>query len=81
VSKCIAISTWMPVVGEVPGLDREFGPEFKGACREAGLRIQPVSGYCVETTAHADKLLAGYGHLGVEEIVEGVRVLRGFFSG
>jgi len=75
-----AVDVWGDASGlhvalQFPG--RAFGPEFKRACREAGLRIQPVSGYCVETAAHTDKLLAGYGHLGVEEIVEGVKVLRG----
>ena len=57
-----------------PGM--QFGPAFEKACREASLRVRPVSRFCVETTSHGDTLLAGYGHLKVEEIVEGVRVLK-----
>lgn len=57
-----------------PGM--QFGPAFELACREAGLRLRPVSRYCVETSSHGDTLLAGYGHLGVDEIKEGIRVLK-----
>ncbi len=57
-----------------PGM--EFGPTFEQACRGAGLRVRPVSRYCVETTAYSDTLLVGYGHLDEENICEGVRILR-----
>lgn len=55
----------------------QLDPAFEKACREVGLRLRPVSRYCAETLSHGDTLLVGYGHLRMEEIVEGVRVLKG----
>ncbi|AOY75319.1 PLP-dependent aminotransferase family protein [Clostridium formicaceticum] len=58
---------------QFPGM--EFGKQFMLNCRNAGIRIQPVSQYCSVQDNHKDKLLTGYGHLSDTQIREGVQAL------
>ena len=53
----------------------EFNEEFIGKCREAGIRISSVTGYCSMKDSHKDKLLLGYGHLSHKQIQEGIKAL------
>ncbi len=59
---------------QFPGL--EFGDEFIFNCKKAGIRVSPVTQYCITGNDHKDKLLLGYGHLDFMQIQEGIKVLR-----
>lgn len=59
---------------QFPGL--ELDERFRRRCREAGVRVTPVSQYCASRTEHRDKLLIGYGHLSAGQIEEGIEALR-----
>lgn len=60
---------------QFPG--QHFDSSFKRQARLAGIRINPLSGYCPaqEQDRHEDKLLLGYGHLSLREIREGIDAL------
>ncbi|MBE0601237.1 MAG: PLP-dependent aminotransferase family protein, partial [Firmicutes bacterium] len=53
-----------------------FGDGFLDLCKEAGIRVLPVSTYCHGASGYQDTLLLGYGHLSPEQIVAGVRALH-----
>ncbi|MFT3983446.1 MAG: PLP-dependent aminotransferase family protein [Lachnospiraceae bacterium] len=54
----------------------EFGKEFTLNCRSAGIRVSPLTQYCVSGNEHKDKLLLGYGHLDSMQIQEGIQALH-----
>ncbi len=54
----------------------EFGKEFTLNCRSAGIRVSPLTQYCVSGNEHKDKLLLGYGHLDSMQIQEGIKALH-----
>jgi GntR family transcriptional regulator/MocR family aminotransferase len=64
---------------QFPG--RAFDAGFVARSRRAGLRAVPVAHYCITQDRHVDKLLLGYGHLSVEQIRSGVRLLRAVIAG
>ncbi len=41
-----------------------------------GVRVYPVEKHAIEKGRHKNKIILGYGHLGCEEIAEGIRRLR-----
>ena len=57
-----------------------FDRNFINRCADDGIRIAPVSQYCASEAEHADKLLIGYGHLRIEQIREGIGILRTIVS-
>ena len=57
-----------------PGL--RFGAAFEARCLSVGLRVVPVANHCIQKETHEDKLLLGYGHLELEAIEKGVRLLN-----
>lgn len=63
---------------QFPGL--EFGKQFGQDCRQAGLRVYPLTEYCPAQSIHQDKLLMGYGHLNPVQIAEGIRVLQHYIQ-
>lgn len=54
----------------------EFGDKFVLNCKSAGIRVSPLTQYCVSRNDHKDKLLLGYGHLNSMQIQEGIRALH-----
>jgi len=60
--------------------DEIFDAEFFERCSEAGLRIVPVSYHTIRKDTHLNKLLLGYGHLEVDEIQQGIRILHDVMS-
>lgn len=54
----------------------EFGYKFVLNCKSAGIRVFPLTQYCVSRNDHKDKLLLGYGHLNSMQIQEGIRALH-----
>ncbi len=52
-----------------------FGSEFMARCRAAGIRVTPLSRYCLVDGEPTDQLLLGYGHLSLEQIQGGIRAL------
>ncbi|MEM1486246.1 PLP-dependent aminotransferase family protein [Oscillospiraceae bacterium PP1C4] len=59
---------------QFPGF--EFGSKFILNCKSAGIRVFPLTQYCVSQNDHKDKLLLGYGHLNSVQIQEGIRALH-----
>lgn len=59
----------------------EFGQQFTFACKSAGIRVSPVTQYCISRNDHRDKLLLGYGHLSSEQIQAGIQALHKLISG
>ena len=59
---------------QFPGF--EFGEQFAFHCRDAGIRVSPLTQYCVSRNDHKDMLLVGYGHLSPEQIQEGILALH-----
>lgn len=55
---------------------RKFDEQFIRKCTEEGIRIRMVSQYCHDKNNHEDKLLIGYGHLSINQIQEGIKVLQ-----
>jgi GntR family transcriptional regulator/MocR family aminotransferase len=49
--------------------------------KQKGLRIEPVSAYCIKTKAHHDKLVLGYGQVREQDIARGIRVLKEYIAG
>lgn len=59
---------------EFPGM--RFDREFALRCKNSGIRITPVEYHSIRKGVHLDKLLLGYGHLDVDEIRQGIILLR-----
>jgi len=59
----------------------EFGGQFILACKNAGIRVSPLTKYCFSRNDHKDKLLLGYGHLSSTQIQEGIKVLQRLIAG
>lgn len=59
---------------QFPGF--EFEGNFTLNCKRAGIRISPLTQYCVSVNDHRDKLLFGYGHLTSIQIQEGIKALH-----
>ncbi len=59
----------------------EFGGQFILACKNAGIRVFPLTKYCFSRNDHKDKLLLGYGHLSSTQIQEGIKVLQRLIAG
>lgn len=55
---------------------KRFNASFEDFCLAAGLHVVPVAVHCIQSGAHEDKLLLGYGHLKPEEIEKGVWLLK-----
>ena len=73
-----SVTPWGDVSGlhtalQFPG--HTFDREFVNRCANHSIRIAPVSQYCTSEAEHADKLLIGYGHLRIEQIREGIKIL------
>ena len=73
-----SVTPWGDVSGlhtalQFPGYT--FEREFIHRCADQGIRIAPVSQYCTSEADHVDKLLIGYGHLRIEQIREGIKIL------
>jgi GntR family transcriptional regulator/MocR family aminotransferase len=54
----------------------QFDEEFIARCRECGIRLASVERHAIRKGRHSNKLLLGFGHLGPEEIREGIAILR-----
>lgn len=67
-------SSGLHIALQFPGYT--FSGEFMAQCRAAGIRVTPISRYCLLDGEHTDKLLLGYGHLSFEQIRGGIRALE-----
>jgi GntR family transcriptional regulator / MocR family aminotransferase len=63
---------------EFPGL--RFDAELAKNSLLSGIRIAPVESYCIQKGQHLNQLLIGYGHLGPDEIKQGILLLHDFFE-
>ncbi|WP_040952665.1 PLP-dependent aminotransferase family protein [Gorillibacterium massiliense] len=54
----------------------EFGTEFVEDSKAVGVKVQPLACYCPGGENHIDKLLLGYGHLNLNDIGEGIKMLQ-----
>ena len=63
---------------EFPGM--RFDDAFRENCFQSGIFITPVEHHCIQKERHLDKLLIGYGHLGPEEIRNGIELLHDFMK-
>lgn len=61
--------------------DFEFGGNFTLSCKNAGIRVTPLTPYCISRNDHKDMLLVGYGHLSSEQIQGGIKALHHLIMG
>ncbi len=64
---------------QFPGF--EFGGKFILSCKNSGIRVSPLTQYCISRNDHKDMLLVGYGHLSSEQIQEGIKALHQLIVG
>jgi GntR family transcriptional regulator/MocR family aminotransferase len=71
-------STGLHLVLRFPG----FSFKEDTLCRltQKGLRIEPVSEYCIRTNAHDDKLVLGYGQVKEQDFARGIAVLKEYIA-
>lgn len=67
-------STGLHLIAEFPGLD--FSDQLIKKISDGGLQVYPVEFHALLKGKNTDKIIIGYGHLGENEITEGIRRLR-----
>lgn len=66
--------TSMHLLMRLPG--HRFAPSFASRAEEFGLRVEPVSFYCMNSRQHRDKLILGYGQIDRSRLKEALLALR-----
>ncbi|HCE69253.1 MAG: hypothetical protein A2X82_02050 [Geobacteraceae bacterium GWC2_55_20] len=73
--KIIGSATGLHLAARFEGI--RFGPELLIEIEKAGVRVYPAETHAIRPGLLDDTLLLGYGNLGEEQIIRGVRLLRG----